>query len=87
MNKEQKAATIKDFARSETDVGSVEVQVALMTGRVNELTGHMKVHPKDHSARRGMMALVTQRRKLLDYLSTEDHKRYLELVHRLNLRH
>ena len=86
MTSEQKAQIIKDHATGDKDVGSVEVQVALMTGRIGELTEHLKVHSKDNSSRRGLIALVNRRRKLLAYLSRIDHSRYVALIQRLNLR-
>jgi small subunit ribosomal protein S15 len=86
MDKEQKLEIIKQFARSEGDVGSVEVQVALLTGRIKELTEHMKVHKKDFSSRKGLVALVNQRRSLLRYLSKNDYARYSALISKLGLR-
>jgi small subunit ribosomal protein S15 len=86
MDKAQKQAIIKEHARSEGDVGSVEVQVAVLTSRITEITEHLKIHRKDHSSRRGLIAMVNRRRKLLSYLSDSDHARYLELIKRLQLR-
>ncbi len=86
MNKETKEATIKEFQRSPGDVGSVEVQVALATGRILELTEHMKIHKKDFSSRRGLIALVNRRRSLLSYLQREDYERYITLIRKLGLR-
>lgn len=86
MNKEEKTATIKEFATSENDVGSVEVQVAVLTKRITELTEHLKIHNKDHSSRRGLIALVNRRRKLLGYLNRKSHERYVKLINALNLR-
>jgi small subunit ribosomal protein S15 len=86
MDKETKAQTIKDFQRSSNDVGSCEVQVALLTRRIQELTEHMKVHKKDHSSRRGLIALVNNRRRLLQYLQRTDNERYVTLIKRLGLR-
>ena len=86
MTKEEKLATIEQFKRSETDCGSVEVQVALLTGRIKELTEHLKVHKKDFSTRRGLLAMVNQRRSLLKYLSREDFSRYTALIAKLGLR-
>jgi small subunit ribosomal protein S15 len=68
------------------DTGSADVQVALLTSRINELTEHLKTHKKDHSSRRGLLKMVGQRRRLLDYLSDTDTKRYAELIKKLNLR-
>jgi len=87
MEKEQKTATIKEFARSDKDVGSVEVQVALLTKRIAELTEHLKGHAKDHSSRRGLIAMVSRRRRLLRYLETRSRKRYQGLITKLDLRH
>jgi len=86
MDKEQKTTLIKEFARKDTDVGSVEVQVALLTRRIAELSEHLKTNAKDHSSRRGLLGLVNRRRRLLTYLDRTAHKRYLELIQRLELR-
>ena len=86
MDTEQKAATVKEFARSANDVGSVEVQVAVFTARISELTEHLKLHRKDNATRRGLIAMVNKRRKLLTYLRRRDHQRYSELIKRLKLR-
>jgi len=86
MDKQQKAETIKEFARTEHDVGSVEVQVAILTKRVAELTEHLKTHRKDHGSRRGLIAMVNKRRKLLNYLNRRSHPRYLDIIRRLKLR-
>lgn len=86
MDKETKARLIKEYQRSENDVGSCEVQIALNTYRINELTEHMKVHKKDFSTRRGLVALVNRRRRLLSYLMDEDYERYSTLIKRLGLR-
>ncbi|OGV75192.1 MAG: 30S ribosomal protein S15 [Lentisphaerae bacterium RIFOXYB12_FULL_65_16] len=87
MDKQAKAATIKEFARSEKDVGSAEVQVAVLTKRILHLTEHLKINRKDHSSRRGLTAMVNRRRKHLSYLDRTSHTRYLELIQRLGLRH
>lgn len=86
MDKEIKTALIKEYALSEGDTGSPEVQVALLTERINHLTEHLKVHPKDHHSRRGLLMMVGQRRRLLDYLQGIDINRYRDLISRLNLR-
>ena len=86
MTKEEKLATIEQCKRSENDCGSVEVQVALLTGRIKELTEHLKVHKKYFSTRRGLLAMVNQRRSLLKYLSREDFSRYTALIAKLGLR-
>ena len=86
MDKETKQEIIKKYQRSANDVGSVEVQCAILTQRITELTEHMKIHKKDNSSRRGLIAMVNKRRKLLNYLQREDHARYVELVSSLKLR-
>jgi small subunit ribosomal protein S15 len=80
------AATIAEHRLHETDTGSPEVQVALLTERVNHLTDHLKVHPKDHHSRRGLLVLVGRRRRLLDYLRRNDVERYRALIAKLGLR-
>ena len=84
--KEQKSALISDYRRSETDTGSPEVQVALLTKRIEELTEHLKTHEKDHHSRRGLLQMVGKRRRLLEYLRKEDVERYRALIQRLGLR-
>ena len=86
MTKEEKTAIMRDFARNDKDVGSPEVQIAVLTGRITELTEHLKIHKKDHGSRRGLIAWVNRRRRLLSYLDRKSHSRYLDLIHRLNLR-
>jgi len=81
-----KTATIAEYRTHETDTGSPEVQIALLTGRINHLTEHLKVHKKDHHSRRGLLMLVGQRRRLLDYVRRNDVERYRELIARLGLR-
>jgi small subunit ribosomal protein S15 len=81
-----KADVIKDNARGAADTGSPEVQVALLTARINELTPHFKLHHKDHHGRRGLLRMVSRRRKLLDYLKDKDGERYLALISKLGLR-
>ena len=76
----------KEYQQNDRDTGSVEVQVALLSKRITELTEHLKMHKKDHSTRRGLITLVNKRRKLLSYLTKEDNSRYLELIKRLGLR-
>jgi small subunit ribosomal protein S15 len=83
---EEKAALLKDYGRKEGDTGSPEVQVALLTHNINYLQGHFKEHKKDHHSRRGLIRMVNQRRKLLDYLARKDRERYLTLIERLGLR-
>ena len=86
MDKETKQATIKQYQRSANDVGSVEVQVAILTVRINELTEHLKINKKDNSSRRGLLAMVNNRRRLLNYLQREDYERYTTLIRSLKLR-
>ena len=77
---------IADNARGANDTGSPEVQVALLTGRIEQLTGHFKVHKKDHHSHRGLLQLVNRRRSLLDYLKKKDNERYKALIEKLGLR-
>ena len=86
LTKEQKTELIGKYGRSEGDTGSAEVQVALLTERINELTGHLRSHSKDHHSRRGLLMLVGQRRRLLNYLNRRDVDRYRGLVQELGLR-
>lgn len=79
-------AIISEHARNQNDTGSPEVQVALLTARINELTLHFKTHLKDHHSRRGLLKMVSRRRKLLDYLKRTDNARYRSLIEKLNLR-
>lgn len=87
MDKEQKTAIIKEFARTADDVGSSEVQVAVLTSRITELAGHLETHPKDNGSRRGLLAMVTRRRRLLSYLKRTNLSGYQAMVKRLSLRH
>lgn len=82
----QKAQIVQDFQRAQGDTGSPEVQVALLTARINDLTGHFKAHVKDHHSRRGLLKLVSRRRKLLDYLKNTNAEGYRALIDRLGLR-
>ena len=84
--KEHKEQIIKDFRIHDSDTGSPEVQVALLTSRINELTEHFKVHKKDHHSRRGLLKLVGQRRRLLDYLRAQSFDRYSTTIERLGIR-
>ena len=86
ISTEQKAGIVKDHARGQADTGSPEVQVALLTARINDLTGHFKAHAKDHHSRRGLLKMVSKRRRLLDYLKRKDDARYRDLIARLGLR-
>jgi small subunit ribosomal protein S15 len=83
---EEKARVIKEFATKEGDTGSPEVQVAILTSRITTLTEHFKIHKKDNHGRRGLLMLVAQRRKLLDYLKAKDEPRYTDLIKRLGIR-
>ncbi|KAF0163399.1 MAG: 30S ribosomal protein S15 [Rhodocyclales bacterium] len=81
-----KAKIVTDYQRAQGDTGSPEVQVALLTARINDLTGHFKAHTKDHHSRRGLLMMVSQRRKLLDYLKRKNVDGYRSLIERLGLR-
>lgn len=83
---EQKAQIVRDFQRANGDTGSPEVQVALLTNRINDLIEHFKVHAKDHHSRRGLLRMVGKRRKLLDYLKNSNVGTYQTLIERLGLR-
>ncbi len=82
----QKAQIIRDYQRAPGDTGSPEVQVALLTSRINGLTDHFKTHVKDHHSRRGLLMMVSQRRKLLDYLKRKNSAKYRQLIDKLGLR-
>ena len=84
--KEEKNQIVKEFQNSEADTGSPEVQIALLTENINKLQSHFKIHKKDHHSRRGLIRMVNQRRKLLDYLKEKDLSRYASLIQRLGLR-
>ena len=86
LTKEAKSKIIKDFRRDDKDTGSVEVQVAILTTEINELTEHMKMHKQDHHSKLGLLKKVGKRRSLLDYLKREDVKRYRELIQKLDIR-
>ena len=86
MENAVKEAIKQEYRSHEGDTGSVEVQVALLSQRIKELTGHLKTHNKDHSSRRGLIVMVSKRRKLLDYLRKRDEARYQDLIKRLGLR-
>ncbi len=86
LTKETKSELINKFKRFETDTGSPEVQIAILTERINYLTEHFKTHKKDYSSRRGLLKLVNQRRKLLDYLKENSFARYKEIIGKLGLR-
>ena len=86
MTMERKQEIINTFKRDENDTGSSEVQIALLTERINELTEHLKVHKKDNHSRRGLFKMIGKRRNLLNYLAKKDLPRYREIVKQLNLR-
>ena len=86
LSVEEKAAIVSQYARGEGDTGSPEVQVALLTANINKLQGHFKDNKKDHNSRRGLIRMVNQRRKLLDYLKSKDLGRYSSLISSLGLR-
>jgi small subunit ribosomal protein S15 len=86
LSVEEKTEVIKQYKRHDSDTGSPDVQVAILTKRINDLTEHFKIHKKDHHSRRGLLMLVGQRRRLLNYIKDRDVKRYRELVASLNLR-
>lgn len=86
LSVEKKVDIVKEFGKAESDTGSPEVQVALLTANINELQEHFRQHTKDHHSRRGLIRMVGQRRKLLDYLRSKDRGRYSKLIERLGLR-
>ena len=86
MSKDRKIGVIGDYRTHDTDTGSPEVQVALLSERISYLTEHFKTHAKDHHSRRGLLKLVGQRRRLLDYLKSKDSQRYADLIRRLGIR-
>jgi small subunit ribosomal protein S15 len=86
MDQATKTAVKEEYKQHERDTGSVDVQVALLSSRISELTEHLKQHHKDHSSRRGLIVMVSRRRRLLDYLHSKNPERYQQLVQRLGLR-
>ena len=86
LTKERKAELVKDHKRSDTDTGSPEVQISILTTRINDLTEHMRMHKKDYASRRGLLMMVSRRRRLLDYLKGTEPQRYLDIIRRLNIR-
>ncbi|MBM2829891.1 MAG: ribosomal protein [Gammaproteobacteria bacterium] len=86
VNAQQKADIVKDYQRVAGDTGSPEVQVALLTARIGDLSGHFKTHVKDHHSRQGLLRMINERRKLLEYLRKTDLNRYRDLIGRLGLR-
>jgi small subunit ribosomal protein S15 len=86
LSSEEKKTIVKEYGKTDKDTGSAEVQIALLTNRIRELTEHFDIHKKDHNSRRGLMKLVGQRRKLLKYLQRNDLERYREILKKLELR-
>jgi small subunit ribosomal protein S15 len=86
LSTQQTAQVVKEYQRTDGDTGSPEVQVALLTARITELSEHFKTHEKDHHSRQGLLKMVNQRRKLLDYLKASNPASYIDLIGRLNLR-
>ena len=86
ISKEQKQQLIAEHGNGDTDTGTTEVQVAIFTPRINELTDHLKTHTKDHASRRGLLRLVGKRRRLLDYLADTDIERYRAIIAKLGIR-
>lgn len=86
LTQEQKEGIIDAYKRGENDTGSPEVQVAILTEKIRQLTEHFKVHKQDHHSRRGLLQMVSRRRRLLDYLNRKDRERYRELIKRLEIR-
>jgi small subunit ribosomal protein S15 len=86
ITKERKRELIQEFKRDDDDTGSPEVQIAVLTTRINNLTEHMREHKKDYATRRGLLAMVSRRRRLLDYLRKVDPQRYLDIIGRLGIR-
>jgi small subunit ribosomal protein S15 len=86
ITKERKQEVIQGFKKGEDDTGSPEVQIAILTTRINNLTEHLRMHKKDYASRRGLLAMVSRRRRLLDYLRRVDPQRYLDIIGRLGIR-
>ena len=86
ITKERKTEIVGQFQRGSGDSGSPEVQIAILTTRINALTEHMRTHKKDYSTRRGLLAMVSRRRRLLDYVRSKDPQRYLDIIGRLGIR-
>ncbi len=86
ISKERKQALISEHREADTDTGSPEVQIAILTERINGLTEHMRTHPKDFASRRGLLGLVSRRRRLLDYVRGDDPQRYLDIIGKLGIR-
>jgi small subunit ribosomal protein S15 len=86
ITKERKQELIQDFRQGDNDTGSPEVQIAILTTRINNLTEHLQTHKKDYASRRGLLAMVSRRRRLLDFLRKVDPQRYLDIIGRLRIR-
>jgi small subunit ribosomal protein S15 len=86
ISKERKTEAISEYRKSDADTGSPEVQIAILTERINGLTEHMRTHRKDYASRRGLLGLVSRRRRLLDYVRGEDPQRYLDIIGKLGIR-
>jgi len=86
VTKERKQELVGEYGRGSTDSGSPEVQISILTARIADMTGHMQVHSKDHSSRRGLLRMVSRRRRLLDYVKRKNPQMYLDLLRRLDIR-
>ena len=86
ITKQRKTELIQDYRRTDSDTGSPDVQVAVLTARINELTEHLKMHTKDHASRRGLLMMVSRRRRLLNFVRRHDAGRYMDLITRLKIR-
>ncbi|MEM9660098.1 MAG: 30S ribosomal protein S15 [Planctomycetota bacterium] len=86
VTKERKGELIKEFGREASDTGSPEVQISILTSRIAEMTGHLQVHKKDYASRRGLLRMVSRRRRLLDYVKRKNPQLYLDLLRRLEIR-
>jgi len=86
ITKERKSELVNEFQGSDADTGSPDVQIAVLTERINSLTDHLRMHKKDHGGRRGLLAMVSRRRRLLDYVKSKDASRYVDLITRLGIR-
>jgi small subunit ribosomal protein S15 len=86
ITKERKQELVKEYGRGSSDTGSPEIQISVLTTRVNELTEHLRTHKKDYASRRGLLMMVSRRRRLLDYLKRVDPQRYLDIIRRLDIR-
>jgi small subunit ribosomal protein S15 len=86
ITKERKQGLIEGFRRAESDTGSPEIQIAILTTRIGEITEHLRTHKKDYASRRGLLMMVSRRRRLLDYLKRVDPQRYLDILRRLDIR-